>query len=489
MKTLATQDSRGMNLRELSDILEVSVETIRNWQRLGVLPEEISCAKISDIKSQLVTSGRLTSRANKLYGGVGSEENRYGVYYTPVDVINNMLKTIPQESLDNALFLDPCCGSGNFLEGALAVGFRVENIYGYDCDEQAVAIAQRRMPGANIVCADFLEIAHKLQLRFDYIYTNPPWGKRLDGQSRSIYTARYSTPRSADTTGLFLIASLGVLRQGGRLGFLVQEAMFNIGAFEWLRERLLKLRIVALKDYGKVFKSLMTRAQSIILDNRASLVGDMCRCDWGTQSYMRELSSFARLPKKIINFWATNDDMAIIDRIYALPHTTLNGAARWALGIVTGDNRRHCSSCKSEEFSIGVVMGSDISTNGISAASIFINRDLTRYQQSAPREVYEAPEKLIYRFISSSLCFAVDKEQRYTLNSANCLVIVEPVGASVEQISELLNSRVMNWIHHKIFRSHKILRGDIETLPLHVDYFQCHEEFRDDRFYEYLGMR
>ena len=94
--------------------------------------------------------------------------------------MNDMLN----EKLDkDALFLDPCCGSGNFLIRAIELGIRPENIYGFDTDPNAVQIAKQRIesktgkPCNNIVCGDFLESADQISTRFKYIYTNPPWGE------------------------------------------------------------------------------------------------------------------------------------------------------------------------------------------------------------------------------------------------------------------------------------------------------------------------
>ena len=58
-----------------------------------------------------------------------SYRNQEGIYYTPIAIVNDMLN----EKLDkDALFLDPCCGSGNFLVRAIELGIRPENIYGFD---------------------------------------------------------------------------------------------------------------------------------------------------------------------------------------------------------------------------------------------------------------------------------------------------------------------------------------------------------------------
>ncbi|MFI3282465.1 MAG: TaqI-like C-terminal specificity domain-containing protein [Rikenellaceae bacterium] len=486
--------------------LEISVDTLRNWQKQGVVCGSITKADIASIKERLCAQGRLSSRANKLYkrGKVTkinhwseyessleeSHRNREGIYYTPQDIVQNMFSTIPVEGVEDKLFLDPCCGSGNFLVAALEMGFRAENIYGFDMDGDAVKIARQRVPKAKIRCGDFLDLARRMRRRYDYIYTNPPWGKRLSKGQRAEYTEFYDTPRTADSSALFIIASQRVLKDGGKMGFLVQEAVFNIGTFEWLRRRLLSLKVECLKDYGRPFKGLVTGAQGVVVENRMAQSGDRCWCNFRHECQMRDVSSFAKLPKGVMNFWATEHDMQIIESIYAHPHKTLNEpTTRWGLGIVTGDNDRFCCSEKIDSECVGVVRGSDISARGISTPTSYISRDLTQYQQYASAQIYEAEVKLIYRFISSKLVFFADREQRYPLNSANCVVVADDFGATSEQIAELLNSEVMNWLFEKLYRSHKILRGDIETMPLHIDYFEKYTHFSEEDYCKHLQIK
>lgn len=179
--------------------------------------------------------------------------------------------------------------------------------------------------------------------------------------------------------------------------------------------------------------------------------------------------------------------MKIIDRLYDMPHTTLQGKAIWGLGIVTGNNAKFCK----KEFMDGhvpVYRGSDIKKGNLKDATNFIPRDFSQYQQVAALDLYQAPEKLIYKFISSDLGFYYDTQQRYILNSANLLIPSDRLGINAKQLCELLNSSLMNWLFNKLFNTHKVLRGDLEQLPIHLAYFQQNPEFSEDSYLEFLGM-
>ena len=94
----------------------------------------------------------------------------------------------------------------------------------------------------------------------------------------------------------------------------------------------------------------------------------------------------------------------------------------------------------------------------------FIKVPFDSYQQVAPLHLYAAPEKLVYRFISSRLIFAYDDRRRWILNSANILIPELP-SYPVTLVLAFLNSTVFQYIFMKKYATHKVLRGDLEELP------------------------
>ena len=101
----------------------------------------------------------------------------------------------------------------------------------------------------------------------------------------------------------------------------------------------------------------------------------------------------------------------------------------------------------------------------LSQASNFISFEPQKFQQVAPIEKYRAKEKLIYRFISNKLVFAYDDKQKLTLNSANIL-IPKIDNYPIKVILALFNSSLYQFIYSKKFNTIKVLRGNLEELPL-----------------------
>ncbi|MGL2827837.1 TaqI-like C-terminal specificity domain-containing protein [Helicobacter pylori] len=407
--------------------------------------------------------------------------NLEGIYYTPNKIVEQLF-TLPKDfDASQAIFCDPAVGSGNFIMHALKLGFKVENIYGYDTDAFAVALTKKRIKERyhldcpNIMQKDFLNLKHTPQ--FDCIFTNPPWGKKYHQNQKENFKQKFNLSQSLDSASLFFIASLNCLKENAHLGLLLPESCLNIDAFSKMREMALKFQIKSLIDFNKPFKNLMTRAVGLAL--KKTLNKDQKISCFYQNKFKRSPSSFFNNPKKIFNIHCSNKENKILDHLFSIPHMTLKNNAHFALGIVTGNNEEKLHP-KQEKNTIPIFRGSDILKDRLKAPSQFINADLKDCQQVAPLSLYQAREKIVYKFISSKLVFFYDNEQRLFLNSANMFVLKENFPINAHALKELLNSDLMQFIFESLFKTHKILRKDLECLPLFTQFIN--NSF-DEKFY------
>ncbi|MEK7121091.1 MAG: TaqI-like C-terminal specificity domain-containing protein, partial [Patescibacteria group bacterium] len=86
-------------------------------------------------------------------------------------------------------------------------------------------------------------------------------------------------------------------------------------------------------------------------------------------------------------------------------------------------------------------------------------------QQIAPRDYYERPEKLIYKFIGKNLVFVYDNEKRFSLNNANAIVPNIP-NLNMKYILGVLNSDLIQFYYSKLFFTIRVLRSNLERLPI-----------------------
>ena len=224
--------SEKISIKNAAEQLNVSVVSIHNWIKEGILKtvsNHITQESLDEFKSEYLNNNKLSARANKQYKETHnhksltdeikkdlksamsgddislkyesslseSYKNKEGIYYTPQYIVEDMLKSI--DITDDKLFLDPCCGSGNFIIEAIKKGISPKNIFGFDVDENAVAITKKRIKeisgyeSKNIICADFLSQQPTANgQQFDYIFTNPPWGKKINKIDKLKYSSLFN---------------------------------------------------------------------------------------------------------------------------------------------------------------------------------------------------------------------------------------------------------------------------------------------------------
>ena len=418
-----------------------------------------------------------------LYQGLSSvgKMSRAGAFFTPWNVIEESLATL-EETAAPTSFLDPCCGTGRFLLLAAArFAIDVDKLAGFDSDPVSVGIARlnlllrhrdiKHMP--RVHCLDSLnELANGrpdcstngLLGAVDAIATNPPWGSC---KNKARHKTRADFAGSGESFSLFLEKSLRLLREGGRLSFILPESILQIKAHTSIRRLLAEETCISrITLLGRVFSGVFTPIIRLDLEKKPP------PSEWKVEVRRRGDTHFCPQQRFRGNIGHTFDvemtprDEELLNKIYRLEHNTLRHNADWALGIVTGDNGR-CVLAEPVPGSEPVLRGRDLFKFAPRAPQCHIMFRPERFQQVAPERYYRAPEKLIYRFVSDRLVFAYDNTGTLTLNSANILIPRIP-GMSIKSVLAFLNSRVFQYIFVKRFHTRKVLKSDLETLPFPI---------------------
>ena len=405
---------------------------------------------------------------------------KLGMYYTPDSVVSEITKRVTSSG---SKFLDPCCGSGQFLLSCADRLKNPESVYGIDIDPIAVNIAKinliMKFPDIdfypNVYCADFLFdvdqnfLCDKLKLtEFDCIATNPPWGSHFTDSELKIFKQHYPEIASGESFSFFLVKSLKLLKKNGILSFVLPESVLNVKLHSDIRKYIYnRYGISRIEQKPKVFKNIYS--STIIIDIKNSKKNDGVKIV--NPQGIKNISS-ARLGSNkdlLFNININSNDEKILSKVYAVKHRTLRRNAVWALGIVTGNNDYYIKSrADTRPAPTGfepVIKGIDISPYKISNPDSFIKFEPERFQQTADINIYREDEKLIYRYISNRLIFACDSEGRLTLNSANILIPrFEDIDMKV--VMAFFNSELYQYIFQKKFSSIKVLKSHLEELPI-----------------------
>ena len=407
------------------------------------------------------------------------KKSQSGSYYTPSNIVNDIVKDYAQK---DSKVLDPCCGTGQFLLSFADIVENPLNIYGIDSDKTAVRIARLNILirfkdknfVPNIFCKntlfdignDDLFSLHDCKdiKNFDIVATNPPWGAHFSKVEIKRLKKLYPQITSFESFSYFLTKSLNWLHPSGVVSFILPESILNVRTHKDIREIILKTaQITKIIYLNRIFKNVFT---------------PVIRLDLGKNNKKTKQTAIHNTNKKykvqqikwmsnhdfIFDIHSNNFDSKIIDKIYKTKHTTLKNKASWALGIVTGNNKKFITVENKSGFE-PIYKGKDIKKFILDEPASYIQFQPEKFQQAAPEEKYRAKEKLIYKFISKNLTFAYDNRERLTLNSANILIPEIP-DYPIKVIAGLFNSSLYQFLFQKKFSSIKVLRSHIEDLPL-----------------------
>lgn len=208
---------------------------------------------------------------------MNSKQRAWGQFATPVDVADLLLGFCLRRPDD--LLLDPGCGDGALLRRAARwrswlVSGRppaAPTLYGVELDP-ASAVVAATVPDVVVEQANFFTLDPGDYPRFDAIIGNPPytraeWIDRLDADAGQLAlfpaadpadpaaSRAHLLPRElgaslsgrAGLYAFFFLHSLGFLREGGRLGFVVPNGWLDVAYGEALKQFILDhFRIVAI---------------------------------------------------------------------------------------------------------------------------------------------------------------------------------------------------------------------------------------------------
>lgn len=402
-----------------------------------------------------------------------AERKTRGLYFTPGAAAAKLLASLPDD-LTGLTVCDPCCGSGNFLLGALRRGAKMQKLHGFDTDPVCVAAARFNLALCaypcdrqtaqtickNIVCADFLH--QKDSPSFDIMIGNPPWGSTFSAGERAFLAAHFvcAEKKGADACDLFTEKALHRLRPGGTLAFVLPQAVLTVEAHRRLRDYLYENAALTHAVYLDNAFCGVTCPCVLLTMQKGGDPALPCRCEHGGQTYTVQ----ARAKRFAFLLHCTDAQCAVLQKSESVPCVYLKDSCTFALGIVTGDNRKWVLDHPADGAE-PVLRGSDVAPFACKAPSRWLRFAPQNFQQTAPEAVYRADEKIVYNFIGQRVRFALDRERRLTLNSCNILLL-KPGGINTAYLLAVLNSSFTSFYLQKRFASLKLLRAHLESIPI-----------------------
>jgi len=399
-----------------------------------------------------------------------------GAYYTPDFAVKKLCERLfAVNSVKNKTVFDPCCGSGNFIL-QLPDNIEYRNVYASDIDSLGVKltrinyalkykISDSQVIFSHIFFANFLSDSRSR--KYDFIIGNPPWGYDFSESEKECLKNSFVCASSlgVESYDLFVEQAIKKLNSNGVMSFVLPEAILKVKKHKPVREFLFKKNSIQYLEYlGEIFDKV--QCPSIILQ--------VCHSNkqFTTKGIVIKnaknefvINSNRVVDYNCINFNITDEEYALINKIDSIKNVVkLENNSDFALGIVTGDNKKYISSKKTAASEM-VLAGTDIYKYKYKQTPKYINFLPDKFQQTAPEKFYRAKEKLLYKFISNKPVFAYDDNQVLSLNSCNIL-IPKIKNMDMKYIMAVLNSKIITFYFMKKFNSVKVLRSYIEQIPI-----------------------
>jgi Type I restriction-modification system methyltransferase subunit len=305
---------------------------------------------------------------------------------------------------------------------------------------------------------------------FDVIVGNPPYvtlalGKKQKYISKEEFAYfkdhfQESSEYKGNTYTLFMEQGLRLLKNKGKLGFIIPNTLLTNHYFRKMREHILKTckitYIVNISD--KVFKDAeiggnvvlileLEKDVDLIDKNEIKIidVGDIEKfsknlCDIETI----EQKLFSRVPDN--KFLLEKADLLLVAKLEE-DCVKLGDIATTYQGIITGNNKKFLSDKKETEKHIKIIRGKDIERYSLSFDETYVYFDKDQLWSNTNENMFLVDEKLISRQTSDRLVAAYDNEQYFSLDSTH---VILPHNINAKYLLTLFNSRLLNYYYQKI---------------------------------------
>lgn len=411
-----------------------------------------------------------------------------GAYYTDAETVKKVCKSVSEDVKDDAIYMDPCCGTGNFLMQLTKVT-SIDNMYGYDIDEIATSICR-----INLAMKFALQTTDDLNILFDHVKVcdfllsdtevsadvivgNPPWGFDFNGDQLYLLGKRFYTAsgKKADSADIFIECALSHLNENGHMSFVLPESVLNVKAHLNVRKYIRANADIKLINYlGDIFYKvqcpciILSLQKKFLVPDFEELANEELFCTnlKIVSPYRSFIIASRTLNVESFDVLADDEEYDILSKMESGNKVYLKDNADFGLGIVTGNNKVFITDELQDEYEV-ILKGADIQKYNIDMPQRYIKFVPKNFQQVAPEYIYRSEERLLYRFIAENPVVVYDNKKLLSMNSCN-IIIPHIEGMPIPYIMAVLNSSAVEFYYKHKFKSVKVLRAFLESIPIPV---------------------
>jgi len=313
---------------------------------------------------------------------------------------------------------------------------------------------------------------------FDVIIGNPPYvvikggrfleGYQYTGDEINYIREHYQTAeQQVNTYILFVEKAVELMNNTTFVSFIIPNTFLANEYSKKFRNYLLeKTQIVDIYNVGLAFEDANVETLILTLNHNKTNKTKLKIADKEVFIDLLTISKLTADQKFILNI--DEKSLPIINKVKQFP--LLSEFAKVSMGISTGNNKKYLSTVATSEKYKKIISGSEVSRYFLHENNYFVLYEPELLDRAREESIFLTSEKLISKFVGTSLTFCYDNQQHYVLNTA-CSLILKNDELHIKYLLALLNSKLLDWYFHIMFSDYRetfpiMKSGNIEDLPI-----------------------
>ncbi len=283
-----------------------------------------------------------------------SEQKLRGAYYTPSAIADFILRWGINDG-NNADVLEPSCGDGVFLECMANSNMLYRSVTAIEYDPGEAAKARAiNLHDSEVISGDFHQFCLDTKKRFDLVVGNPPFIRYqyYDAEQQKLAdeifkNVKLKRTKLTNAWVTFVIGCSQLLRDNGKMGFVIPSELLMVKYAQQLRKYLAKTfnKINIISFENLVFEEIQQEVVLLLCEKNCSNDHKIEHIEVKDTRGLLALDPHQlRFPSKDIDFhtdkWTyyflDKKELDLLDKVMGM--TTISSYANVEVGITTGSN-------------------------------------------------------------------------------------------------------------------------------------------------------
>lgn len=275
---------------------------------------------------------------------------------------------------------------------------------------------------------------------------------------------------------IFLIKSINLLKNNGLFGFIMPNNLLRTTTYDIIRKFILdNCKILKIVDLGAgVFERVTASTIILVLEkesdkNKRNSNKTTIYSDINNLSNKKEIEQkdFLENTSYTFNITSGKEDRSLLDKIEK-NSVTLGEETKYIIEGIVGNRKTDVVDSPINDKCKKFLVGKDIGKYKIDYKDKYIIYDKKRLHRARPEEVFTSNKIIIQRISGGNmpLTCVLDTGKYYTFASTNLLLLKKNSNFTLEYITALLNSKLINWYYVNKFTNKSVLTVNISKTYL-----------------------